>query len=240
MQETIIPENRQTAFEAEQKQYFEQCKQHPTEKEALNIAAGYLFFENNREQCFRYIKNAVKTQTKTQNTKHKKEIFDRVEMLLEQKRDIAALHHCMQLLNVKQHDPNALFNLAKAFYKQEAYKEAIIVLKKLFTVFPTNLFLIEYLGVCYDKIAFTKDAIKIFEHGIAVHKTHSQFYFNLGALYEKVHAWHNAAAAFQHAIKHNYLLTQPLKQQLQQRIIMLKNRATGQHAHYNITIGTQT
>ncbi|PIN79908.1 hypothetical protein COV16_01760, partial [Candidatus Woesearchaeota archaeon CG10_big_fil_rev_8_21_14_0_10_34_8] len=218
--------------DTKQKHYFdlskEKFKQNPDAKIALDLAAGYIFFENDLSVSFNYLVEMLKQQpniTKEQIGKLKKKI--------QNKKYIPALHNIMQMIDLKKHNPNDIFNLVKAYMKREQYKLALVVLKRLFIAAPKEPVIIEHMGVCYDKITYTEDAIKVFEHGIIVHPTNASFYFNLGALYEKTKEWHKAVSSFQYAINNEH----PLKKQLIKRIEMLKKVATGQHVNYNINIG---
>ncbi len=215
-----------------QRLYFEMSKEkikHGKDpKTCLDLAVGYILFEENFEKSFYCVADAVFLQGNVQAEK-KALIKD----LVAKNKQLRALHELMLLLDLEQHDMNALLNLAKALYQKKAYRAAIVILKKLFEAAPGEISYIEYLGVCYDQIKYVDDAIKVFEHGIIVHPEHAQFYFNLGALYEKQKEWRKAIAAFECAMQYNH----PVKEQLKERIAMLKNMAVGNHIKYTINIG---
>lgn len=229
---------KQEFVEDKQRRYFElskeKIKQGPDAKISLDLAVGYVLFENDMETSFACIKDAVLAQGATeQNQKQIQEKMQLVEMLVAKNRHLRALHILMTLLDLKQHDRNSVFNLAKAYYQRKVYRAAIVVLKQLFEASPHDPLVIEYLGVCYDNIKYVDDAIRVFEHGIVVHPKNPTFYFNVGALYEKAKAWDKAIAAFGRAIQYNHLL----KGQLQKRIGMLQQLKAGQQVKYTINIG---
>ncbi len=229
----------QEYVQEKQKLYFEMSKEkvkHGKDpKICLDLAVGYVLFEDNFEKSFYFLADAVFCQENVDNKNNEKRAAKKavITELVAKSRQLRALHELVQLLDLEQHDVNSVFNLAKAFYHKKAYRAAIVVLKKLFRAMPGDVNFIEYLGVCYDHIAYVDDAIKVFEHGIIVHPEYSQFFFSLGALYEKKKEWRKAVAAFEGAIQYNH----PLKEQLLQRIKMLKNIAAGNHVNYTINVG---
>ncbi len=215
-----------------QKLYFEMSKEkvkHGKDpKTCLDLAVGYVLFEDNFEKSFYCIADAVFLQG---NVDAEKKAL--IKELVAKNKQLRALHELMQLLDLEQHDLNSVFNFAKAFYQKKAYRAAIVIIKKLFEHAPAEIQYIEYLGVCYDQIKYVDDAIKVFEHGIIVHPEHAQFYFNLGALYEKQKEYRKAIASFERAMQYNH----PIKDQLKLRIAMLKNMAIGNHVKYTINVG---
>ncbi|MBI5072943.1 glycosyltransferase [Candidatus Woesearchaeota archaeon] len=215
-----------------QKLYFEMSKEkvkHGKDpKTCLDLAVGYVLFEDNFEKSFYCIADAVFLQG---NVDSEKKAL--IKELVAKNKQLRALHELMQLLDFEQHDINSIFNLAKAFYQKKAHRAAIVIIKKLFEHAPGEIQYIEYLGVCYDQIKYVDDAIKVFEHGVIVHPEHAQFYFNLGALYEKQKEWRKAIASFERAVQYNH----PIKEQLKQRIAMLKNMIAGNHVKYTVHVG---
>lgn len=215
-----------------QRLYFEMSKEkikHGKDtKTCLDLAVGYVLFEDNFEKAFYCIADSVFLQG---NVDEEKRV--QIKELVQKNKQLRALHELMQLLDLEQHDHNSVFNLAKAFYQKKAYRAAIVIIKKLFEASPGEIEYIEYLGVCYDQIKYIDDAIKVFEHGIIVHREYAQFYFNLGALYEKQKEWRKAIASFERAIQYNH----SLKEQLKERVTMLKNMAVGNHVKYTINVG---
>lgn len=231
---------KEEVVEDKQRQYFElskeKIKQGPDAKISLDLAVGYILFENNMEKSFACLKDAVLSQNATEQSQTQKQMQEKmqlVEMLVAKNRHLRALHILMALLDLKKHDRNSVFNLAKAYYQRKVYRAAIVVLKRLFEAGPHDPLVIEYLGVCYDNIKYVDDAIRVFEHGIVVHPKNPTFYFNVGALYEKAKAWDKAIAAFGRAILYHH----PLKGQLQKRIRMLQQLKAGQQVKYTINIG---
>lgn len=229
---------KQEFVEDKQRMYFElskeKIKQGPDAKISLDLAVGYALFENNEEKSFACLKDAVLAQgTTEQGQKQMQEKMQLVEMLVAKNRHLRALHMLIGLLDLKKHDRNSVFNLAKAWYQRKVYRAAIVVLKRLFEAAPHDPLVIEYLGVCYDHINYVDDAIRVFEHGIVVHPKNPTFYFNLGALYEKAKAWDKAIAAFGQAVQYKH----PLQSQLPKRIEMLKQLKAGQQVKYTINIG---
>lgn len=215
-----------------QKLYFEMSKEkikHGKDpKTCLDLAVGYVLFEDNFEKSFYCLGDAVFLQGNIDAAKKAQ-----IKELVSQNKQLRALHDLVKLLDLELHDLNSIFNLAKAFHQKKAHRAAIVILKKLFETSPGEASFIEYLGVCYDQIQYVDDAIKVFEHGVIVHPAHAQFYFNLGALYEKKKEWRKAIAAFEGAMQKNH----PLKEQLPQRIKMLKNMIAGSHVNYTINVG---
>ncbi len=220
-----------TYVNTKQEYYFnlskEKYKMHPDAKIALDIAVGYIFFHNDKKKSFHYLLEALKHENA--NEHHIKKIED----LLKQNKEIPALHCIMNILDIKKRNMNDIFNLVKAYYNQQEYKLALVVLKKVLVVAPNSPITIEYMAACYDQIQLYTDAIKVLEHGITVHPTNAQFYFNLGALYEKVKDYGKAIAAFQYAINNNH----PAREGLKKRIVMLRNILSGNHVTYNINVG---
>mgnify|MGYP001558738340 FL=1 len=225
-----------------QKLYFDLSKERvkilKDTKTCLDLATGYAAFENNLPESYVWIKEAVLCQDAVDHKENKekmKEKVQQIDMIYKNNKQLRALHELIKLLDLQNIDGNTLMNLAKAYYSMKAYRAAIVVLKKLFDASPSDPLIIEYLGTCYDHINYVDDAIRVFEHGIIVHSEHGGFYFNLGALYEKTKEWKKAIAAFEGAMRLNH----PLKDQLEKRIIMLRDIATGKHVHYKITMGKQ-
>lgn len=225
-----VKEKQQIYFELSK----EKIKQGPDAKISLDLAVGYLIFENNKDKSFACLKDAVLAQdNEKDNSNNNKRKMQIVDELFAKNRKLRALYILMAMIDINKHDKNSLFNLAKAYYLIKAYRAAIIVLKRMFDAAPHELLVIEYLGVCYDNIRYTDDAIRVFEHGIIVQPKNPVFYFNLGALYEKVKKWDKAIAAFERAIAYGH----QLKSQLPKRIEFLKGVKESQNIQYNINIG---
>lgn len=222
----------QEFVQEKQRWYFELSKEKYKEvkdpKIAIDLAVGYIIYENNPVVAFDHIKEAVQSQ---ENFNKNKEVI--IGDLMAKNKQLRLLNELFQMLDMTKHDPNSVLNLAKAYYQIKAYRAAIIVIKKLFEEHPQDPLIIEYLGVCYDNIKYTEDAIKVFEHGIIIHPNNPSFYFCLGALYEKAKELGKACAAFEQAIKCGHPMTAGIKQ----RIEMLKKLQSGEHAHFNITMG---
>lgn len=215
-----------------QRAYFalakEKIKHTKDAKIALDVAVGYAVYNKDLHKSLEYVQETVSLQENWTQEKKK-----RIEELCAAGKQLRALHELITLLDMEKHDFNSIMNLAKAYYQIRAYRAAIVILKKLFEDSPDDLLVIEYLGVCYDQIGYVNDAIRVFEHGIVVHPTNAMFYFSLGALYEKIKDWKKAIAAFERAIEYKHALAAELRQ----RIEMLKKMQTGEHVHYNITMG---
>lgn len=222
----------QEFVQEKQRWYFELSKEKYKEakdpKIAIDLAVGYIIYENNPLAAFEHIKQAVQSQ---ENFDKNKEAI--ISDLMAKNKQLRALNELFQMLDMTKHDTNSILNLAKAYYQIKTYRAAIIVLKKLFDENPQDPLLIEYLGVCYDHIKYTEDAIKVFEHGIIVHPNNASFYFCLGALYEKAKDLGKACAAFDRAIQVGH----PMAAGIKQRIEMLKKLQSGEHAHFKITMG---
>ncbi len=215
-----------------QRLYFELSKERVKHvkdtKTCIDLATGYALFEKNLPESYEWVKESVLVQAGFDKTK-----LNAIDAVYQNNKQLRALHELLKCLDLQVIDGNTVMNLAKAYYHIKAYRVAIVVLKRLFDAVPGDPLIIEYLGSCYDKIKYVDDAIRVFEHGIIVHPEHTVFYFNLGALYEKIKAWNKAIAAFTRAIELNH----PLKEQLEKRIVMLKDIATGRHVHYNVNVG---
>ncbi len=222
----------QEFVQEKQRWYFELSKEKYKEvkdpKIAIDLAVGYIIYENNPLAAFERIKEAVQSQEHFDKNKEAV-IID----LMAKNKQLRALSELFQMLDMTKHNTNSILNLAKAYYQIKAYRAAIIVLKKLFEENPQDPLIIEYLGVCYDNIKYIEDAIRVFEHGIVVHPSNPSFYFCLGALYEKAKELGKACAAFDRAIQVGH----PMAAGIKQRIEMLKKLQSGEHAHFNITMG---
>jgi glycosyltransferase involved in cell wall biosynthesis len=227
-----------TYVQDKQKLYFDLSKERvkllKDTKTCLDLATGYAIFEKNLQESYVWVKEAVLCQeTFDKKNKESEEKIRQIDMLYKNNKQLRALHELIKLLDLQNTDGNTLMNLAKAYYSIKAYRAAIVILKKLFDAASADPLIIEYLGTCYDHINYFDDAIRVFEHGIIVHSEHAGFYFNLGALYEKTKEWKKAIAAFEGAMRLNH----PLKEQLEKRIIILRDIALGKHVHYKISMG---
>ncbi len=109
----------QEFVQEKQRWYFELSKEKYKEakdpKIAIDLAVGYIIYENNPLAAFQHIKEAVQSQ---ENFDKKKETL--INDLITKNKQLRAIHELFQVLDMTKHDTNSILNLAKAYHQRQA------------------------------------------------------------------------------------------------------------------------
>ncbi|HLP56297.1 MAG TPA: tetratricopeptide repeat protein [Fluviicola sp.] len=103
--------------------------------------------------------------------------------------------------------PTAQYEIARSYYKMEAYEDAQRVLTDLIDFdlrFDFKHLIYSLLGSCYDHNNRLEDALKTYEEGIRLFPMQHQLYHNRGLTYERNKMYDKALKDFQQAIQCNF------------------------------------
>ncbi len=228
---TLNESNQESFVDDKQKQYFEiskkKAKENPDAKTYLDLAVGYVLFENNIEKSINNYFKTVELQIIPE------EKLEEIKQLIKNKRNLGAIVELTKLLDLSKHDFNSIMNLAKAYYKLKYYKKSLAILKRLHSVAPHDPTILELMGICYANANLINDAIAVFKMTTKIAPKNPNYYFNLGALYEKTRQYRNAMDAFNKAI----VLGHPQAEALKQRIKILNDIAGTADPNFTVKFG---
>lgn len=210
----------QDFVQEKQRRYFEltkeEIKQHPSKKLYIDLAVGYLYFENNILAAVDALANAVKSEITLSDQQH-----EQLNKYLSEKNTLQLLSFLLNQLNYNKVDQNVIVNLIKAFFVKEHYQETEIMLNIIMSkisVLSEDRFLQELLGITYTKQGKNKEAIKIFNTLHEKFPKNNQYIVNLAAIYEKEKQFDKAIEMFSILLERKH----PQSEEIKQRIELLK------------------
>ena len=108
----------------------------------------------------------------------------------------------------KLHSESHYNNLAKIYYQQGEFDEAIVTLKEALAVAPRNAETHSNLGIIYRKQGLIEEAIKEYKEATALDYHCAEAHLNLGFVYDEKGLLDEAIAEFKNALAINPLLVE--------------------------------